>query len=477
VDVDARAPARYSEHDRSRLLPELPKNIGGTDRRSPFSRDRARVLHSAALRRLAGKTQVVGPGEGAEVSGAPRTRLTHSLEVAQIGRGIAEDLGCDPDVVDTAGLAHDIGHPPFGHNGERALDELGALCGGFEGNAQTLRILTRLELKISHDGAGGGLNLTRATLDASCKYPRIAGSVPSADDRENPEWDVPDTGITAAGSGALGSGTAGKRSAANGTAGRIAAASREAKYGAYPADGAAFGWMREGAPTGRCCLEAQIMDWSDDVAYSVHDVEDGILAGRIDLAALGSPTECASVVKLAAAHFTVPAGALMQAAHGLLALPVVDAVRGFDTRTAPAAAHVALKRLTSELVGRFVQAATDATRARYGDAPLRRYAADLVVPPPARAEVALLKAVALRYVMSDPQRLAMQARQRELLAELGAALLAGAPETLDPVLAQDWTAAADDAARLRVVVDQVALLTDQQAVARHAVLVQRRRHG
>jgi dGTPase len=95
------------------------------------------------------------------------------------------------------------------------------------------------------------------------------------------------------------------------------------------------------------------------------------------------------------------------------------------------------------------------------------------VPPAARAEVALLKAVALRYVMSDRRRLAMQARQRELLAELGAALLAGAPEALDPVLAQDWKDAPDDAARLRVVVDQIALLTDQQAVARHTALVLR----
>jgi dGTPase len=176
------------------------------------------------------------------------------------------------------------------------------------------------------------------------------------------------------------------------------------------------------------------------------------------------------VVELAATHFGASADALAEAADGLLALPVVAAVRGFSSATAAASAHVALKRLTSELVGRFVLAATDATRAGYGAGPLRRYAADLVVPLRAGAEVALLKAVALRYVMSDPDRLAMQARQRELLAELGSALLAKAPDALDPVFAEDWAEATDDAARLRVVLDQVAVLTDQQAIARHAAL-------
>jgi dGTPase len=410
----------YSEHDRARPVTEGPKGgaPGGHDRRSPFARDRARVLHSAALRRLAGKTQVVGPGEGAEVSGVPRTRLTHSLEVAQIGRGIAEELGCDPDVVDTAGLAHDIGHPPFGHNGEQALEEFGAPCGGFEGNAQTLRILTRLEPKID----GVGLNLTRASLDASCKYPWV----------QRPG---------------------------------------DRKYGAYAEDADVFAWIREGAPPERRCLEAQIMDWSDDVAYSVHDVEDGILAGRIDLAALGSRSERAAVVELAVRHFGGAAGALAEAADALLALPVVAALRGFSADSAPASAHVALKRLTSELVGRFVLAAVHATLAAgHGERPLRRYTADLVVPAGAAAEVALLKAVAVRYVMSDPGRLAMQARQRELLVELATAVREGAPESLDPVFAGAWTSAADDAARLRVVLDQVAALTDQQAVARHRAL-------
>ncbi|WP_181784565.1 deoxyguanosinetriphosphate triphosphohydrolase, partial [Pseudonocardia pini] len=354
----------YSDHDRARLLPESPKGSGVGDgrrpeRRSPFSRDRARVLHSAALRRLAGKTQVVGPGEAADITGIPRTRLTHSLEVAQIGRGIAEELGCDPDVVDTAGLAHDIGHPPFGHNGERALDEIGAACGGFEGNAQTLRILTRLEPKEE----GGGLNLTRATLDASCKYPWVRRG-------------------------------------------------GERKFGAYAEDAEVFAWVRDGAPAATRCVEAQVMDWSDDVAYSVHDVEDGILSGRIDLAALGSPEERAVLSLLASTHFGADPTACEVAAETLSKLPVVEAVGGFATATAPVADHVALKRLTSELVGRFVRAATDATLHAVGEAPILRYTADLVVPADVAAEVALLKAVALRYVMSDPERRAMQERQR-----------------------------------------------------------------
>jgi dGTPase len=412
--------AVYSENDRARSAPE-PVKGSGPDRRSPFARDRARVLHSAALRRLAGKTQVLGPGEGAEISGVPRTRLTHSLEVAQIGRGIAEDLGCDPDVVDTAGLAHDIGHPPFGHNGERALDEFGATCGldgvGFEGNAQTLRILTRLEPKID----GGGLNLTRASLDASCKYPWVRRP-------------------------------------------------GDPKYGAYAEDAAVFAWIRDGAPKEQRCIEAQVMDWSDDVAYSVHDLEDGILAGRIDLGALGSAEERAALVELAVEHFGGDADALAEAAESLLALPVVAALRGFSAATASVDDHVGLKRLTSELVARFALAATDATRAAHGDRLLLRYTADLVVPAWAAAEVALLKAVALRYVMSDPGRLAMQARQRELLGELATALLARAPESLDPVFAASWAAAPDDPSRLRVVLDQVAILTDQQAVARHRAI-------
>jgi len=412
------------EHDRARLLPEPAKRAGlpgsGQERRTPFARDRARVLHSAALRRLAGKTQVVGPGEG----DVPRTRLTHSLEVAQIGRGIGIELGCDPDVVDAAGLAHDIGHPPFGHNGELALNAVARDCGGFEGNAQTLRILTRLEPKVlDRTGRCFGLNLTRAVLDATTKYP----------------WSRPAPG--------------------------------QHKFGCYVDDVAVFDWVREGAPQGRRCLEAQVMDWADDVAYSVHDVEDGIVAGRLDLDALGDPDERATIAALAAGHFSpLPAALLEAAALGLLQLPVVDELRRYDGSLG---AQVALKTLTSELVGRFASAVVGATLRGSGSGALCRYAADLVVPEQVAAEVALLKALALRFVMSDSRRLAVQAEQRELLTELCSEVAVRAPESLDPALRPSWEAAAGDGERLRVIVDQVASLTDGQAARWHAALTGR----
>ena len=387
-----------------------PSKHAGSSGRGPFTRDRARVLHSAALRRLAAKTQVVAVGSG----DFPRTRLTHSLECAQIGRELGGALGCDPDLVDAACLAHDLGHPPFGHNGEAALAQLAAGCGGFEGNAQSLRLLTRLEAK----APGAGLNLTRATLDATLKYP----------------WLAP----------------------ADGAPG---------KYGAYADDAGAFAWIREGAPAGRPCFEAQVMDWADDVAYSVHDLEDGLHAGLIRLGQLRDPAERDAVIALALADYCPPgsvtADELGEVFAALLELDFWPRV--FDGSPAAAAA---VKNLTSELIGRFCGAAEQATRPR-GAPPLTRYAANLVVPGRQRLECALLKGMTAHYVMSRPGAAAAQAAERELICELTAAVLDGAPGTLDPMLATAFQAAGDDAGRRRVVIDQIASLTDTSAVSWH----------
>ncbi len=426
----------YDESATARWVAEPPKRAG----RGDFERDRARVLHSAALRRLAAKTQVVTAGS----ADFPRTRLTHSLECAQIGREIGRELGCDPDLVDTACLAHDIGHSPFGHNGEFALDELARPCGGFEGNAQSLRLLTRLEPKV----AGAGLNLTRATLDATLKYPWFRASPGGTTPPKPPPilgGNLPPQ-TPAAPPQRQGPGT---------------------KYGVYAEDAEVFAWIRQDAPPGRRCLEAQVMDWADDIAYSVHDLEDGFHAGLITFKNLNSLTERNVVSQTTATTYAgddVSVAELSEILDALLALDVWPGSYDGGPDTV-----AALKNLTSELIGRFCVAAQQATlAARPGFlGPLARYAADLIVPRRQRLECALLKGITAHYVMSRAGVAAAQARERELLAELAFAVERGAPRTLDPLLRPAWDAAASDAARRRVVVDQIASLTDTSAIAWH----------
>jgi dGTPase len=244
-----------------------------------------------------------------------------------------------------------------------------------------------------------------------------------------------------------------------------------AKYGAYESDIAAFAWIRAGAPGRRRCLEAQVMDWADDVAYSVHDVEDGLQAGLVSLKNLSDPSERQRVSAVALAHYCPPEWAVTG--------PELETVFAefmrldcwqFSFDGGPASLAAA-KNLTSELVGRLCRAAEEGTRAVAGPAPLSRYAANLVVPRRQLLECALLKSVAAHYVMSRRDAMAEQAREREVITELALSLARTAPATLDPVFQPAWDSAASDAERHRVLSDQIASLTDTSALAWHAGLI------
>lgn len=410
----------YTEHDRARWRAEEHSS-----RRSDFARDRARVLHSSALRRLAAKTQVLSPTAGVDNA---RNRLTHSLEVAQVGRELASSLGLDPDVVDTACLAHDLGHPPFGHNGERALNAWSLDIGGFEGNAQTLRLLTRIEPKVfGDDGRSFGLNLTRASLDASCKYPWPAESA-------------------------------------------VGDPSGRAKFGFYTEDTDAFQWLRQGAPDRQLCIEAQVMDLSDDIAYSVHDFEDAIVGDYINVPALGGRVDHDELVE---SMFDWIGGEL---SHGELidAFDRLDSLEAWiDEFDGTRVSLGKLKNLTSQLIGRFAATATKATLAAHGEIAMVRFGANIVVPRETRAEIAVLKGIVAANVMSTNSRKPIYADQRETLTELADILLDRGPAELEAGFAADWREAPSDDGRKRAVVDQVASLTDQSANAWHARLIGR----
>lgn len=413
----------YSAADAERWVPEHHKFVY----RSPFERDRARVLHSSALRRLGAKTQVVDP----DTDDFVRTRLTHSLEVAQIGRELGRMLGCDPDVVDTACLSHDLGHPPFGHNGETALDRLAADAGGFEGNAQTLRLLTRLEPKvIRHDGGSAGLNLTRASLDATCKYPWTRANAPARTDGKP-----------------------------------------NRKFGVYTDDLPVFEWLRAGAteagaaPTQKC-LEAQVMDLADDISYSVHDVEDAVFGGHVQLDDLKKADARQQVFDKTRLWY-LPEVEDATLDKALTRLENLN--RWVPNMTGTRSSMAAFKALTSKLIGRFAASAMLATRDVYGDEPLTRYQAQLVVPEETEHEIAVLKGIATAFVMAPRDAAAAQTtegNQQEILEFLVHALFDN-PNYLDPVFAADLQELGrnDDTARLRLVIDQVACLTDRSAVA------------
>lgn len=409
-------PATYSDAERERHVTEDRKSAARTD----FERDRARIMYSSAMRRLGAKTQVLGPSSDDFV----RTRLTHSIEVSQVGRALGRELGADPDVVDAACLAHDLGHPPFGHNGERALDQVASDCGGFEGNAQTFRLLTRLEPK-KMDGAGRpvGLNLTRASLDAAAKYPWTKGCGP------DPVKSV-------------------------------------RKYSVYRDDERIFDWVREGAPRGARCLEAQIMDISDDIAYSVHDVEDAIQTRKLDPQVIRDDRVREQVWETTRQWYghSLSADELDAALDRLVRSGFLLASFGESY-----ADFAALKDMTSAMIGRLCDAVVTATRNASGG-PVHRYDCDLVIPRTTQAEIQALKGLAVHFVMAPREVEPVYLQQRTVILDVVAALMERRGEPLRAPYREEWDQAEDDAGRLRAVIDQVASLTDLSVNQWHAQL-------
>jgi dGTPase len=322
------------------------------DERSEAEIDRSRIIHSGAFRRLQGKTQVFGVNQDAHF----RTRLTHSLEVAQIAKGLALRTGANRELCEAASLAHDIGHPPFGHKGEEVLGELMKPHGGFEANAQNFRVLQRIEVKYS-DESVPGLNLTRAVLDALLKY-------------RDP----------------------------------------------YPGDGKKFYYTDDPTITGivewarsgesRQPLECQIMDWADDIAYSVHDLEDGLRAGMIS---------SRKVERLWDRILSRARDRLEDCSNRDLSWAyeeVVKCERGDDER----ALEAVRKTNTSSLINYFLK--VPVTAVPPGKTATARHGAMLDIGPERRRRCEVLKSLAFELLVDDPRVATLEVRAKKILSEL-----------------------------------------------------------
>jgi dGTPase len=227
-----------------------------------------------------------------------------------------------------------------------------------------------------------------------------------------------------------------------------------------------FNWVRESAPEGKTCMEAQIMDWSDDVAYSVHDLEDALVTGQIDIAHLRkdlSQLHETAVNDYLADMTTDEAETALDSLMNLSCWP-----KDFDRSHR----HLAqLKDLTSQLIGRFALAAERETRQHFGDGDLVRYSANLLVPRAQRVEVALLKSMAGYYIIRAEKSQERYAKQQRVISDLVETVLESAPSSLESFFLQEWNRASTDKEKLRVVIDQVSSLTDVGAYALHEKLI------
>jgi len=447
-------------------MPEVPERStrrygsGATDQRSPLEKDRDRILYSTALRRLASVTQVVGAAEGHVF----HNRLTHTLEVAQLARRLAEKLrseqselidvvgGVEPEVAEAAALAHDLGHPPFGHIAEQQLDQMlvrdHSVDDGFEGNAQTFRVLTRLSVRAPEHV---GQNLTAATLNAVLKYP----------------WP---------------------------RASRDVDAFRHRKYGAYQSEARDFEFARSVQPpaaSGKKSAEAEIMDWADDIAYAVHDMEDFYRAGFIPIHLLMENDE-RELTKFVDGTFLrwsrdfrpVPGRIkdeeLREAFTNLVrgireSHPIAEPYEGTIEHRA------ILRSLTSELISRYVLGAAPAF-----EAPFKLREPDsnddrlVEIQPEAERELIMLKQLTWFYVIQRPSLAGQQTGQRRVVEDLFSifykatktvvtrdVLPTSAKQLLERQMGNP-VSRPDEELRCRIAADVVSGLSEQQAIGLHS---------
>lgn len=397
------------------------------DERSEFERDRSRVIHSGAFRRLQGKTQVFTTGEGDFY----RTRLTHSLEVAQIAKGLALRLGAHPELVETVALIHDIGHPPFGHAGEDELKKLMRNFGGFEANAQNIRILTELESKsLGYQG----LNLTRAVLDGQLKY-----KVPYP---ENTGKFVYDESMSV-----------------------VAWASDVARE------------EIPGLPPDTKSFECEIMDWADDIAYAIHDLEDSIHANYIGLSTFMIEREhrTRDAIDEVQEKYENERINVQTTAEGLFEI-IRQLNPSFQLFTGAAnyneqKAH--RKQLTSGLIARYIKAATRSDRQVGSDKPVsHRYLHAVNVPTNYRVEVDLIKRLVWKFVIESPQVCTLEEKGRHIIRGLFRKYMQA--EKGEQLLPPDWRERLQGdytkAQKARIVCDYISGMTDDYAQRSYAKL-------
>lgn len=461
----------YDERDWSRL-----HGTEDEDERSPFARDYDRLIYTPEFRRLQGKTQVASAGEADFF----RTRLTHTIEVAQVARRLAESVNrraaaarriarvaqylddasevgrlppaqhkVDPDLIEAAAVLHDIGHPPFAHVGETALNTalLAAAkrfgidgSGGFNGNAQSFRLAVKV---MSHHGSERGRQLTLATLDAALKYPWTRGQkgVP-----EPKKWSV------------------------------------------NPTELAELDQVRTGIPAKLRhvqTLEAQIMDWADDLAYSVHDLEDWYRAGYMPLAHLADPAsrEQAEFVDFVVSRWTDNSSAdpdrlaacvreLMAARLGpfetfRLAREAREPI--FDPTTG--SARRAVRRLRANVFDDATTGFKISARPGAGDELPRRYRLIFEPDDATRFKVAVLQELLWLYVVDDSRMATQQHGHNRVVSWLfevhAQALFAGELRLFPGDRRRHLESETEPLERLRSVADYICDLTDADALRLH----------